>query len=425
MIKNIFSRNKIEILPIKAMGNKIVFQVKNGMRRLKKVYGNIGEKEIHMLMFDDIPLINFHGENYFCPTCEKMISAGYGLDKCSEIKPFMEKIRQTLNISFDCMEKSFEALKPFFGLLESGYYLLSEEELFPTNGDEEFFWKIGSEPKLNQATYMKYDSEDFRLGTAKAKYMLPTQPPERFNRQCAEEYRTRKDTRALAYSTEGNLCAVLDGHHKATAAAIDGKSMKTLLISPMTAVAQTMEGKGKWKRTLYFNEFKLPEEELPIKLPEDNKIFPSNRLKEDELKRLMLLKEKSFDKYEWPQEILDTAKQYYSSEVLAYIEWAGDLSDGRLNGILEGKCVENESTLIYIAEALYATKNPRFTEFTISVCKNEIYRPKIKELYELLAKVKTQEVEDFFVEYLVDIENNRQDIKKIIDDYFAEYELYN
>lgn len=56
----------------------ILFQIKNGFGKIKQTYytkGNIVNKQ---LCINDMPLYTLNSDNYFCPTCQKMIEEGYG-----------------------------------------------------------------------------------------------------------------------------------------------------------------------------------------------------------------------------------------------------------------------------------------------------------------------------------------------------------
>jgi regulatory protein YycH of two-component signal transduction system YycFG len=139
----------------------------------------------------------------------------------------------------------------------------------------------------------------------------------------------------------------------------------------------------------------------------------------DEVAHYLSMINKEFE-YSWPSEILETASKYYDVYSLACLEWEHDLSDSRLNKILADKELLSESTVRHVAQALYVTENPRFAEFTIAFCKNEYYTHIWFDLFELLSKVKNQQVEDFFIDYLVNDEKRRPDITKIVDGYFVQ-----
>lgn len=158
--------------------------------------------------------------------------------------------------------------------------------MIPTDGNGKFFWSVGNEPVINKASCPMYHNGNWSQN--RPKYIIPTQPPRLFNKQVAEFYQNNDQYRGIAYYLDGYLCALLDGHHKAVAAAIE-------------------------RRTL---------------------------------------------------------------------------------------------------------KSPRFKEVAFFVGRNEGYVSIWSEVYTLISKIKDEEVEDFFVEFLVNDENLRSDITKIVDDYF-------
>lgn len=379
----VFAKAKIDIVHIKDFPGGLVFYVENGKGLLRLKQGVSGGNEFCFLVFDDVPLMKFHGDEYICPTCEQFISAGYGLGM-SQNKA-IEELGDVFNAPFVSVKKSFDDLKPLFGLLPTGYYSLSDEELFPTDGQGNFFWNVSNTPVRNSATCSVHDPDSFAWSSPIPKYLFPTQSPKLFNQKRAEQYRTRENARAVAYHIPGTyLCALLDGHHKAVAAALNTAPVKTLVIG---------EQQGVWNA--------------------------GNRMGGGEVARYLALENSDFDHVVWPPEILETAKSYYDAYSLACLEWAGDLSDDRLDALLADKTLRDESMIRHVVHALCITKNPRFTEFAISFCKNDNYVLLWREIFTLLATVKNQRVEDFFVEYLINDEGARPEITRIVDGYFT------
>ncbi len=263
-----------EVIPAKRLGGRLVFYVKNGKGILRSQYGSYGEKGLFCLTFDGIPLTKFHGDEYMCPTCEKLISAGYGLDKAGEHRHILSEMSEKLNATFESIEKSFEQLKPLLGLLPTGYYLLSDEELFPTDGMKSFFWAIGNKPVFNEATCPVHDSVTFEWSDAIPKYLIPTQTPKHFNMERATHYRDKENTRAIAYYLDGYLCALLDGHHKATAAALSGRPVKSLVITSAYSLTFPNPGQG-IKGSINFGDIRLYEDELLCSFESIRKSFGS------------------------------------------------------------------------------------------------------------------------------------------------------
>ena len=385
-LSNLLTQSEIEIIPVKDFDNGLVFYVKNGKGLLRAKYGSAGGKGLCALVFDGVPLIKFHGDEYLCPTCEKFVSAGYGLNMCENKE--LEELGEIINAPFVNIKKSFDDLKPLLGLLPTGYYTFSDEELFPTDGQGNFFWNVSNDPALNQATCPAHDPQSFEWGKAIPKYILPTQSPKLFNPERVEHYRAKEDTRAVAYHFDAGsyLCALLDGHHKATAAALNGKAQKTLVIGSAYGLS-------------------FPHES-------------NNGMSSSEVAQYLSMINYDFE-YTWPSEILKTASKYYDVHSLACLEWAGDLSDGRLDEMLACEKPLEESMIRHLSHALYITENPRFVDFAISFCKNENYVHIWHDVFKLLSNVKNRQVEEFFIDYLVNDENLRPDVTKVVNDYFS------
>ena len=105
----------------------IAFEVKNGLGKLVHVKKGCNSQ----LLLNGKPLIQ--GRYLASPTCFGMLATGYGIEKvdCAELN----KIREQLNLEYQCIDKAFESIKPLLKLLNDGCYVLADAELSPTNGD--------------------------------------------------------------------------------------------------------------------------------------------------------------------------------------------------------------------------------------------------------------------------------------------------
>lgn len=398
MFKNVLKNENIEIIKIKTItdspsswgGNGIIFYVRNGKGLLSMRYGHYNKDALAALVYNDIPLIKFHADEYFCPTCEKMVSAGYGLNMVKD--NIIDKMRQTLNAPFTSLEESFNNLKPIFGLLPSGYYALVDTEVYPSNGNGEFFWRTSNSPVKNSASCPVYGGDGI-WGEETPKYILPTQPPTNFNRKQAEFYRNNDNYRAVAYYFEGYLSGLLDGHHKAVASALEKRPLKTLVIIPTTSVTSTNKNIKEHRGGISLNGVFLYEDEMLISLDKVKELFQYERIPSAKIEGYLSMINKEFQEYEWDKDILESEEYFPDPLTLARIEWAGDICDKRLDRIINSEEALSSEDVLNIVTALFS----------------------------LLSKVKDQEVEDFFVEYLVSYDYcyPESDIKEIVDDYFV------
>ena len=425
MLRNLLKKFEPEIIVIKPPenhqnewgGDGLVFYVKNGKGLLSTKYGYLENEALATLVYGDAPLIKFQAdEAYFCPTCEKLVAAGYGLNMSDQ--KVISELREVLNHKFISLEKSLENLQFLLGLLPSGYYALVDTELCPTNGNGEFFWKLNNTPTYNKASCPVYGGDGL-WSNGKPYYILPTQPSSHYDHQQAEFYRNNDDYRAIVYHMDGYLCALIDGHHKAVAAALDKKKLKTLVIIPTSSVSMPNDNQN-YKGGISINGVLLVPDELITPMEQIMKSFKFGQLSKGETEKYLSMRNTDFDKnYEWPQEILEVEKVFPDALTIARQQWAGDTSDERLDRILRNMEVLSDQDALNIAVALYFLKNPRFKEMAFYFCSNYSYTPVWYRIYGLLAEIKDEEVENFFVDYLIEDDKEHPEIKKIIDKYFS------
>ena len=391
----------------------IIFQVENGKGLLQNAYGEVDNRGLQTLLLGDTPLIRFHGDNYMCPTCEKLISAGYGQDKAAG--RLMEELRGALNGPFVSLEQSLENLSPLLALLPSGFYGLADVELYPTDGNGNFFWTVSNTPAENPATCPIY--EDGNWFGEQPLFTLPSQPPTHYNPERAEYYRDKPESRAIAYST-GFLNVLLDGHHKGAAAALEGRKLKTLVIFPTTGLLHPCES-NQYKARLCIGGEWIPLSDLGIGFHEAKRHLFSRRLSESETKNYLVDKEKGFDGYTWPQCFADAARRYPTVYVLACMEWAREVSDARIDRILRGEELPSDIEMKGICAVLYFMENPRFCELAFWAGEAFCYRCIWQDIFLLLSNIRSAEVEEFFIHYLVYDEGIRPEATAIANDYLA------
>lgn len=124
--------------------------------------------------------------------------------------------------------------KPLFqllGLLNSGYYTVWDTSLYPTDGNGHLFWKVPNEMVPLPGT-CEYYYGDCEYADPHPYFMVGTQPRENYNAERVAYYRGHPGARAIAYFMEGYMTALLDGHHKAFAAALEHEKVNALVITP-------------------------------------------------------------------------------------------------------------------------------------------------------------------------------------------------
>lgn len=82
----------------------VLIRVRNGKSMLcAKVSEEPAEATYYTLMFRDKPLLQFQGNEYYCPTCEKIVRSGYQLEQTKEFH--IEQLNKENALFSDVLEE--------------------------------------------------------------------------------------------------------------------------------------------------------------------------------------------------------------------------------------------------------------------------------------------------------------------------------
>lgn len=183
------------------------------------------------LLLGDTPLVQIQSSG--CPTCESLLAAGYGIPEDSRA---VQEMRRAMKQPYAGLEDALERLRPLLALLPSGVYVLTESAYCPTNGEGRFFWDVPEAFTAYQATAQYYDSRNFRVLPSFPLFLYPTQGAQKYDACQVKRYRTqiregKPLSPVLAYALDASMSVLLDGHHRASACALEGVRAPGLTIS--------------------------------------------------------------------------------------------------------------------------------------------------------------------------------------------------
>ena len=270
-----------------------------------------------VLFLKDTPLLS--RQETECPTCADLLAAGWGPDtaECRELRA----VREILNGGFARLEDAIPALAPLLGLLESGLYVIADGDAYPADGGGRFFWDVPDGWTTVEATAPVFlNDSDFELVYTELPpvFLYPSQQRSRFDpdREAYYEQRLQQDgppPRGLALHCAGGVSLLLDGHHKAAAAARLGRMVPCLTVIPFTNY--TMKpGRlpGRWRRDrACFGPFTVPVETIPTKWRREPK-------KRSETARDRTYVGRLADR-EWPAECRAAGKSYPTAREYALV----------------------------------------------------------------------------------------------------------
>lgn len=223
-----------------------IVQLKGGQDRL--ICRNNGLKDRYDLYLEENLLLNA-----WIPaisTLTAILKAGYGngvLDEGS-----IQNANDQVNQPFVDISTAIHRTAPLMGLMASGLYLLADCELYPVLRSEHHTTHLLNgtvfQGEAKFTTSMGGENFDAPL------YFIPSQradllSPERIQHYIEQMERSEYHCpRAIALYLNGSVSLLLDGHHKAAAAAALGKRLRTLMIFPLQdekAVSKAIQAEKK------------------------------------------------------------------------------------------------------------------------------------------------------------------------------------
>jgi len=215
------------------------------------------------------------------------------------------------------------------------------------------------------------------------------------------------------------LCALLDGHHKTVAAALEGHQPRCLTILPVSSYFYSPSGSDK---KVWIGGVQLDIKDLPTREVGDiaNRFGKSNRFSTEETERYLAMESKCWDDICWPTELVEIGNNYPDVLGLACIKIAGDLSSERIERLLRGEEKEWEEKLDFVLRALIALKDKQATKLSLAIGRNE----GLKELWDVafkhLATIQSEVIEDFFINFLIGDDKRHPHLTKIADEYLIQ-----
>lgn len=217
----------------------LLFTVEGGLGQLRAAWYGGGKRGApsydgysdSALLLGKTPLIQIQSSG--CPTCESLLAAGYGLP---EEGTAVKAMRDSMDRPYAGLDDALERLYPLLALLQSGAYILTYSQYSPTDGDGHFFWDVPEKLTAHQATAQYYDIETHQVLPSFPCFLYPTQGAHKYDAGRVAYYRALIREKCplppvLTYSLEGYMSLMLDGHHRASACALEGARVPTLTIS--------------------------------------------------------------------------------------------------------------------------------------------------------------------------------------------------
>ena len=371
------------------------------------------------IRLNGIPLVRINSP--YCPTSNSLLATGYGIENanCQELM----EIQKEINADFISLENSIKAMEPLLKLFETGFYLIAEAECYPTDGNGNFFWNVPNEFTDSPATglaYLKDSDTDTYCVFNQPVYLYPTQTTDCYNEERVEYYidKFNNEPRAIVYNFGGFINFVIDGHHKACAAALLGKPLKCLLIIK----GEYSQNYGEDNQIfLNFLSSNIRKEDIPIKyqpfLKEKEKNWGS-----------MIINEGTVNKRQWEDKYINLSKKYpslieYATKVDDLIYENIEINDELINYCLINFDIDSQVKARKIFRNLEFLDVEKAKDFAFRYAKaslkQEISNNLKLVIYNFLVNMKNNsEVEQIFIDYIVCNEDRDDPVLELINSYW-------
>ena len=377
-----------------------------------------GRRYLAQITLNNVPLVQINSPG--CPTCSSLLATGYGIENanCRELRCIQEK----MNAPFISLDRSIEEIAPLLTLLKGGLYLIADAFCYPTDGNGNFFWDVPNKLTEQPATAPVYLPDmDYTYIEGQPIYVYPTQSTDCYDEKRVNDYTElfqsmENPPRAVAYYFSEFISFILDGHHKACAAAALGKPLNSLLIIPCSGCSYKREADRQIPDILYFSSVKVPvsavpEKYIPVLSPWSDVPSP------------VQITSGTIDRRTWETKYTESVKCYpsvleYAMMTAVGISADNSVSEEQIMNYMKDMNCENQKKMTAVLRVLKIQGDIRLKCIAMRCAREAPSGELKKEAYKLLAQIKADpDIEQLFIDYLVECEDPHDAIRPIVDSY--------
>lgn len=260
-------------------------------------------------------------------------------------------------------------------------------------------------------------------GRSRPHFTIATQSVSKLSPERVKYYREHPGCRAVAYYMDGYMTALLDGHHKAMAAALNHQMVSALVICPCYPYKIRQEDGSMRAYNIKSGDIVFACEEYGLEEITKNVGEQASFTEMENIQKMIL---KGPLDFKLPYDSKALVSYYPNVEEIAIIDAVGDISDERLNQIISGEIFCSNDEICELIKALGGLKHRRLLEIADYFLLKCTYTAKsryhnvdviITIVKELIRMPRTEELEQYLIDVMVELENEYASVREIILDY--------
>jgi hypothetical protein len=382
-----------------------------GRIRMVSERNTMNDDYIGWLTVNGVPILSWRMENG-CPTCEQILQSG------NNAFDTQTALRQIHGVDDEYLADNpdwYEAYYPLLGLFDPGIYFMSVNEYYPTDGEGNLFWGSYEQPRT--AAAVTFGSSPHPC------FLIATQVSEKYSRDRHERGKeTFKTSPGIAYHLDGYLSVLLDGHHRALAAAEASEPFICVTIS----------------RALWYWKGGQDIHKLPtgitglfgLSMEAEHLSKPATRWLRKNQKITAFIREHVPDPFfqaDYKSPEIDTAFIRARLNVHSYPTVEQIIALGRCKKILNTD-VDNAFNrthacpdLAYILSAFISAGDPRTRELALRVVDDDNWRGRWKDALKFLSRFDDAEVLAIFWDLALRDDIKHKEVVWIVDQYIKKH----
>lgn len=295
----------------------------------------------------------------------KIIAQNSSMERCGD---FPRRVAAACEDYYIHSKNVVAALQPLLDYIKNGLYVIYEQEMIPTDGMGNYFWTaymVGHE-LVGSSTFNSVCKKQHSLPPP---FLVPTDGINSFSEKQMKIANERVKTNGCAYGIcmhlSGMFCALLSNHYDVTAALMQDKKIKCLVIEPIRYFTSEAE-----MRSFDSPQEKDEEESETEQRTYENCLYtccaniPMSSVPAPLLETFFLTRKNEIGKYSatvsansehqmkiksrrsMPEDVVDKCDTFPDCEMLQSAALVSYLSDEELNTLLNGETMLNDKYII-------------------------------------------------------------------------------